>query len=377
MNQRKTSDVCFVVHKRHMVSLFEHLSNSFDLVSIGASRAPKLSEERFMRIWRTPVHAFGLHSIMQFFRRETQAPLYVGALGSFLKREKPAVVIVFDVYHWYTLQCIAHKRRHPETKLILYSETRHWPRNLLSRILLRFFMEHLKKHVACIDTIFVYTHEGRAFFADFLPERPAVVVPAAVDTAMFYPDANNTIKSSDSLRILMNARFIELKRHKDLLAALRMLKDKGIRCTLSFVGNGGHLKEDIAAQVSALGLSDDVTFLSAVPLSQMRSYYVTHDVLVLPSRSEAIGMVVPEAMACGLATVTSDSVGANIYVDEGKTGLIYPAGDVDALARCLEALVDPVVRKEYGSAASERIKKYFSVEAVSDQVAAAVADSGR
>src|SRR5690606_4347829 len=140
----------------------------------------------------------------------------------------------------------------------------------------------------------------------------------------FHPEMGKDFMQGGTLRILMNARFVGYKRHTDMLAALRILQDQQIQATLSLIGNEGHLKDAIAAEAQARGIGDRVTFLERVPAERMQEVYVAHDVLVLPSQGEAIGMVVPEVMACGIPTVTSDTVGANEYVLDGETGLIYP-----------------------------------------------------
>ena len=65
----------------------------------------------------------------------------------------------------------------------------------------------------------------------------------------------------------------------------------------------------------------------------------SQDVLVLPSRHDSFGMVVAEAMACGLPAIVSDHVGAKQMVTPEVNGLVVPAGDSIALAAALEWFV--------------------------------------
>lgn len=362
---KREHGICFVPHKQFLASLYSPLNQLVQsLLGVVGPNTSRHPEEEFMHFFRTQVHGFGLHTLMQFLKRETQAPLYVVGLRHFLEKKKPGVVVMFDLYHWYSMQCIRYRRSHPQTTLVLYSETKRWPSNILSRLLLRLFIGYLQRNSRYVDIILSYTSEGADFLRKVLPGRMVTVLPASVDTTLFCPDTARRVMHDDVLRILMSARFVEYKRHTDVLQALRILKDKGLRCKISLVGNGGHLEMSLKEQARGLGLDDEVTFLPKVPVAQMREYYVSHDVLVLPSYNEAIGMVVPEAMACGIPTITSDTVGANVYVVEGSTGLIYPTGDVEQLALCLEKLADPVLLEKYGTAARKRIEKSFSPEVI-------------
>jgi glycosyltransferase involved in cell wall biosynthesis len=113
------------------------------------------------------------------------------------------------------------------------------------------------------------------------------------------------------------------------------VKEQGKKVKVTFVGKTGDDKESIRAYVKDIGLENVVTFLDPVPEKDMQKLYTSHDVLVLPSYNEAIGLAVPEAMACGLPTITSDTVGANVYVKKDVTGYIYVTYNVKELAECI------------------------------------------
>jgi glycosyltransferase involved in cell wall biosynthesis len=73
---------------------------------------------------------------------------------------------------------------------------------------------------------------------------------------------------------------------------------------------------------------------------ELVNHYRDADCLVLPSRFDSFGMVVAEALACGLPVIVSDMVGAKSLVVEGENGWIVPVGDVEALARRMRWCVE-------------------------------------
>jgi glycosyltransferase involved in cell wall biosynthesis len=93
------------------------------------------------------------------------------------------------------------------------------------------------------------------------------------------------------------------------------------------------------------------------------STYAAADALVLPSTwGETWGLVVNEAMACGLPVIVSDQAGcAPDLVVEGETGFTYPCADVAALAACVDALAgDPRLRDRMSARASTHIAAFLS-----------------
>ena len=96
--------------------------------------------------------------------------------------------------------------------------------------------------------------------------------------------------------------------------------------------------EDALREAATSELEVPVHFAGFKNQSELPQYYVGADLLVLPSDGgETWGLVVNEAMACGLPAVVSDAVGcAPDLIDAGETGEVFPMGDIEALADALE-----------------------------------------
>lgn len=86
-------------------------------------------------------------------------------------------------------------------------------------------------------------------------------------------------------------------------------------------------------------------------------------IFVLPSRSEAMGRVLVEAMAAAKACIGSDVEGIPEVIDDGVNGLLFPAGDVAALSARLRLLMgDAATRRRLGAAARDCAQRRFSDE---------------
>jgi glycosyltransferase involved in cell wall biosynthesis len=100
------------------------------------------------------------------------------------------------------------------------------------------------------------------------------------------------------------------------------------------------------------------------------------DCLVLPSdHGETWGLVVNEAMACGLPAIVSDQVGcAEDLVLEGSTGLVSPVGQPAALAVAMGRMAaDPAAAARMGATARERVNTDFSVRNAAEGILAGLA----
>jgi glycosyltransferase involved in cell wall biosynthesis len=109
-----------------------------------------------------------------------------------------------------------------------------------------------------------------------------------------------------------------------------------------------------------------ISFTGFLNQSQIIKAYVAADALVLPSVGETWGLVVNEAMACGRPCIVSDRVGCGPdLIDVGRTGAIFPLGDVDALAALMTGLAqDPCHLAFMSTEARRRIQKHSIQAAV-------------
>jgi glycosyltransferase involved in cell wall biosynthesis len=105
------------------------------------------------------------------------------------------------------------------------------------------------------------------------------------------------------------------------------------------VAGGGELVEEFRRQATAAGIGERVHFLGAVPHFDLPDVLRSADLMLLTTEPpESFGIVLIEAMACGLPTIVTDYPGVRAVVDDGETGLIVPRGDAEAVARAIAEL---------------------------------------
>jgi glycosyltransferase involved in cell wall biosynthesis len=137
--------------------------------------------------------------------------------------------------------------------------------------------------------------------------------------------------------ILYVGRLSHEKSPELLLEAYRNIDRTGK--SLLYVGDGA-LRAPMESYVEEHGV-DSVHFLGFQDRLQIPKYYAVSDALILPSRREATGGVVNEAMAFGLPVIISDQVGFGVdFVIPGSNGFIFPVGDSEALGKYILQMQD-------------------------------------
>jgi glycosyltransferase involved in cell wall biosynthesis len=163
--------------------------------------------------------------------------------------------------------------------------------------------------------------------------------------------------SPDTAVVLFCAKLQSWKRPLDLLRAFAHARLPD--AFLVYAGEGQQ-RAELEREAASLGLAGQVRFLGFVNQSQLPAVYTAADLMVLPSEYEPFAVVVNEASCCGTPVAASDRVGAvRDLIAPVDPALIYPCGDVPALADLLRRLLaDRSHLRSLGLAARQRMDSW-------------------
>ncbi|QHM74979.1 Glycogen synthase [Mixta theicola] len=150
-------------------------------------------------------------------------------------------------------------------------------------------------------------------------------------------------KSLDAnINMLFVGRFDYQKGYDILLEAMKRNQNSNIRLTL--IGDSVHSTQ----QIEKLPQAHYTGWLKA---SQMESYFINADVLVIPSRWEGFAMVPLEAMSYSLPVIASDATSLPEVVIDKQTGYLFKNGDVNSLLSVFERLdkIDLICKGQKGN----------------------------
>jgi len=166
----------------------------------------------------------------------------------------------------------------------------------------------------------------RSLVSGGVPDSKIFVVPQSIDVTRFVPGP--AMKPSGPLRIVFVGSISLGKGFQYLLKAMSRIGPRHV--SLEMVGaTGDPWSKRLFARLKR-GL--DVVDAPGDPVPA----YQRGELFVLPTLHDGFGLVVAEAMACGLPVITTDACGAAEWLREGESGWIVPRGDEDALVNAIE-----------------------------------------
>ncbi len=181
-----------------------------------------------------------------------------------------------------------------------------------------------------------------------------------VDTQRFRPDAASRQGVREELGIGAEETLFlflgRLNHDKGVLDLAQAFAHLPLGCRLLIVGPD---EAGIQPEIEKLLSAKRVHFISYTDAPER--YMAAADVFCLPSYREGFGSVIIEAAACGIPAIGSRIYGLSDAIEEGKSGLLFPARDVAELRRCMQHMLgNDALRKQMGEYARERAARDFS-----------------
>lgn len=325
----------------------------------------------------------GTHGLGAHLAPLAQAPGYTWRLRRAGRRFAPAIIHSNGVKMHYAAAWLKpawqaplvwHLHDYPGGA-IGASDGRTAPSPLADRVLYRL--------ASRVDVAIAISHAVADAYRQRVPALSARlrVVPNGVSQADFRNADGGSLRKRlgwrpDTFVIGMVAAFAPWKGHEVFLRAASRLRalHPGVRFLLvgddiyDTSGHGGG-RGRLEALAQELGLHGAVAFTGF--MREVASAYATLDVLVHAStRPEPFGRTAIEAMAAGVPVIGAASGGVVEVIEDGRSGLLVPPGDSEALAAALSRLLEnPQLRADLVEQGRRRVRDRFSEAAVGLQMA--------
>ena len=215
--------------------------------------------------------------------------------------------------------------------------------------------EHLRAVYPAAEVVLAY-HGLNADFARLLADAPAYRPPA-------------------HLRVVSVGRLVPKKGFDVLITALARIRDVGVEAELIIAGESGDAGPRLASLIDTLGLRDRVRLVGTVSQAELLALYRSASVFALACRiddngdRDGIPNVLVEAMAAGLAVVSTSVSGIPEVVAHEENGLLVAPNDPDALADALLRLAkDPLLAAQLAAAATATIAAHWDGDQLARQL---------
>ncbi len=289
-------------------------------------------------------------------------------LDRFVRRQRIEVVHA-HMARDYSLASYA-ARRNRQTKFVA---TRHvlFPLNRLHR-------HTLARATRVIAVSAAVAKELRS--RGILSEGQIAVIPNGIDVDRFASacsgfDRAQFLRSmglpADCLLVGSIGELRTLKRHDDFIRAAAMIVAKFPETQFVLAGvdtsASSEVRKELEKLVVQLGLKDCFYFLGW--LDNAERLLCALDVFVSASETESFGLAIVEAMAAGTAVVATETEGAQEVIEDQKTGVLVPIGDIERIAESvIDLLEDPETRHTIAAQSAQSVATRFSLKRMVDEI---------
>ena len=200
---------------------------------------------------------------------------------------------------------------------------------------------------------------------DSVPENKVAVIYNGVDRKRFMDIDAQSIRSEFHIPkstpvIGTVGRFFPQKGQKYLLEAVAKVRNKFPHIAVFVIGDGS-LKKELQDHTKKLNIEQNIIFTGV--RRDIPALLAAMDIFIFPSLWEGFGNALVEAMAAGKPIIATDIPSVREILDSGKSGIVVPPANSEAIARSLELLLsDRALAENLGNAARERALSSFTID---------------
>ena len=228
--------------------------------------------------------------------------------------------------------------------------------NVFKEVFAKFWMHNLVNHLKRLDKFIVLTEEDRCNWREL---DNVAIIPNPLP---FMPEKISPLTEK---RVIAVGRYAYQKGFDMLLKAWSIVEKACPDWTLTIRGDGN--RSEYEAIMDDFNLDKSRCEILG-PTRQIRDEYLKSSLLVMSSRFEGFGMVLVEAMACGLPVVSFDCpCGPKDIIHDGVDGLLVESGNVEKLGEAMIWMIQhPEKRKSMAVEAAHNVKR-FQMDEIANQ----------
>ncbi len=296
-----------------------------------------------------------------FFQIPWDAP--IESAVRVVERWQPDVVHLHTVWIWPFARAIKEQTNLPFVYTVhsvdrAEYEIGHEPDHILSHC------NEQEEAISIADRLVALTRNETELLVHYYPESQERIriIGNGIDDTLQARRAARQKRNSESALVLYTGRLVERKGIRDLLAAIPRVMEHAPQTRFVLAGgppdrSGESLKREWLP-TECYPYYDQIHFTGWLSPQEIEDWYCRADIQVVPSRYEPFGMVVLEGMLYGLPIIASDVGGPKTIIEHERTGLLFPARDVNALTDALLHLIKhPHIRRRISLKAANEVRR--------------------
>ena len=269
------------------------------------------------------------------------------AFKAYLKEEgKPDIIHAHSLLYGGYLAVQLKKKQH--IPVVLTEHSTGFRRNIFSKKQINL----IKKYFPKVDETIAVSASLEKDIQSYLPQKNINILGNIVDSNYFYLSTSPPCCPF----VFCLIAFLTPKKGVDIALQSFAKAFKGRGVLLKIAGSGAE-KNNLMNLAKRLGIAQQVDFMGLLSQEQVRDLLHQSHALVSSSYIETFGVNLIEAMSCGRPVISTRSGGPEMFVNE-HNGILVPPGDIDALAKAMERMLENYSQYEPAKIRSECVAKF-------------------